>query len=43
MTKTSRTSYTLKVKQEVVRLVENGQSIAVVARTRGVVYQTLFN
>ena len=33
MTKTSRTRYTLEFKQEAVRLVEGGQSIAAVART----------
>ncbi len=43
MTKTSRARYTLEFKQEAVRLVENGQSIAAVARTLGVVDQTLFN
>ena len=43
MTKTSRARYTLEFKQEAVRLVENGQSIAAAARTLGVVDQTLFN
>ena len=43
MTKTSRARYTLEFKQEVARLVENGQSTAAVARTLGVVDQTLFN
>jgi transposase len=43
MTKISRARYTLEFKQEAVRLVENGQSIAAVARTLGVVDQTLFN
>jgi transposase len=43
MTKTSRARYTLEFKQEAARLVENGQSIAAVARTLGVVDQTLFN
>ena len=43
MTKASRTRYTLEFKQEAVRLVGNGQSIAAVARTLGVVDQTLFN
>ena len=43
MTKTSRARYTLEFKQEAVRLVDNGQSIAAVARTLGVVDQTLFN
>ena len=44
MTKTtSRARYTLEFKQEAVRLVEGGQSIAAAARTLGVVDQTLFN
>lgn len=43
MTKTSRACYTLEFKQEAVCLVENGQSIAAVACTLGVVDQTLFN
>ena len=43
MTKTSRARYTLEFKQEAVRLVDNGQSIAAVARTLCVVDQTLFN
>ena len=43
MTKTSRARYTLEFKQEAARLVEAGQSIAVAARTLGVVEQTLFN
>ena len=34
---------TLEFKQEAVRLVEGGQSIAAAARTLGVVEQTLFN
>jgi len=38
-----RAQYTLEFKQEAVRLVEAGQSIASVARTLGVVDQTLFN
>jgi transposase-like protein len=42
MTKT-RARYTLGFKQEAVRLVEGGQSIAAAARTLGVVEQTLFN
>ena len=33
MTKTPRARYTLEFKQEAVRLVDNGQSIAAVART----------
>ncbi len=44
MTKTTRRErYTLEFKQEAVRLVEGGQSIAAAARTLGVVDQTLFN
>ena len=43
MKKTTRARYTLEFKQEAVRLVEAGQSIAAVARTLGVVDQTLFN
>ncbi len=44
MTKTTpRARYTLKFKQEAVRLVEGGQSIAAATRTLGVVDQTLFN
>ena len=35
--------YTLEFKQESVRLVEGGQSIAAAARTLGLVDQTLFN
>jgi transposase len=43
MTKPARARYTLEFKQEAVRLVEGGQSIAGVARTLGVFEQTLFN
>ncbi|MPM70605.1 IS3 family transposase ISPsy28 [bioreactor metagenome] len=43
MTKMARARYTLEFKQEAVRLVEGGQSIAAAARTLGVVEQTLFN
>ena len=43
MTKASRARYTREFKQEAVRLVEGGQTIAEVARTLGVVDQTLFN
>ena len=43
MTKTTRARYTLEFKQEAVRLVHSGQSIAAAARTLGVVDQTLFN
>ncbi len=38
-----RARYTLEFKQEAVRLVESGQSIAGAARSLGVVDQTLFN
>jgi transposase len=38
-----RSRYTLEFKQEAVRLVESGQSIAEVSRSLGVVEQTLFN
>jgi transposase-like protein len=40
--KTTRARYTLEFKQEAVRLVEGGQSIAVAARTLGMARQTLF-
>ena len=43
MTKTMRSRYTLEFKQEAVRLVKSGQSIAAVARSLGLVEQTLFN
>jgi len=43
MTKTVRARYTLEFRQEAVRLVEGGQSIAAAARSVGVVEQTLFN
>ena len=43
MTKIVRARYTLEFKQEAVRLVHGGQSIAAAARTLGVVEQTLFN
>jgi transposase len=39
----ARARYTLEFKQEAVRLVEGGQSIASVGRALGVVDQTLFN
>ena len=39
----TRAKYTLEFKQEAVRLVEGGQSIAAAARTLGVIEQTLFN
>ena len=41
--KTTRARYTLEFKQEAVRLVAGGQSIAAAAWTLGVVDQTLFN
>ena len=41
--KTKRARYTLEYKQEAVRLVESGQSIAAAARSLGMVDQTLFN
>jgi transposase len=43
MTKTVRARYTLEIKQEALRLVQGGQSIAATARSLGVVEQTLFN
>ena len=43
MTKTRRARCMLEFKQEAVRLVEGGQSIAAAARTLGLVEQTLFN
>ena len=43
MTKTTRAQYTLEFKQEAVRLVRAGQSIAAAARTLGLVEQTLHN
>ena len=43
MTKSTRARYTLEFKQEAVRLVESGQSMAAAARSLGVVEQTLFN
>jgi transposase len=43
MTKATRARYMLEFKQEAVRLVESGQSIAAAARSLGVVEQTLFN
>ena len=43
MKKTVRASYTLEFKQEAVRPVTGGQSIAAAARSLGVVDQTLFN
>lgn len=43
MTKTVRSRYTLEFKQEAVRLVQSGQSMAAVSRSLGIVEQTLFN
>jgi transposase len=43
MMKTVRALYTVVFKQEAVRLVQGGQSIAAPARPLGVVKQTLFN
>jgi transposase len=43
MTKTTRARYTLEFKQEAVRLVEGGQSIAAAAKKLGIVEQTLHN
>ena len=43
MTKISRARYTLEFKQEAVRLVRAGQSMAAAARALGVVAQTLYN
>ena len=43
MTKTVRARCTLEFKQEAVRPVTGGQNIAAVARSLGVVEQTLFN
>ena len=43
MTKAIRAQYTIEFKQEAVRMVESGQSIAAAARSLGVVEQTLYN
>jgi transposase len=43
MSKAKRAQYTLEFKIEAVRLVRNGQSIAVVSATLGVSSQTLHN
>lgn len=43
MTKATRSRYTLEFKQEAVRLVEGGQSKASVAKSLGLVEQTVFN
>jgi transposase len=43
MMKSSRARYTLEFKQDAVRLVESGQSMAAASRTLGLVEQTLFS
>jgi transposase len=43
MMKSTRARYTLEFKQEAVRLVESGQSIAAAARSLGLIEQTLYN
>lgn len=43
MTKTVRSRYTQEFKQEAVRLVQSGQSMAAVSHSLGVAEQTLFN
>jgi transposase len=43
VTKTVRSRYTLEFKQEAVRLVQSGTNLAGVARSLGVVEQTVFN
>src|ERR1039458_3461834 len=43
MTKATRKQYTQEFKQEAVRLVESGQSLASAARTLGIIEQTLGN
>jgi transposase len=43
MAKATRARYTLEFKQEAVRLVKSGQSVAAVARSLDIVEQTLFN
>ena len=43
MTKTSRVRYTLEFKEEALRLMDKGQSIAAAPRTLGAVDPTLFN
>jgi transposase len=43
MTKATRGRYPLEFKQEAVRLVESGQTMAAVSRSLGVVEQTLYN
>jgi transposase len=43
MEKGKRAKYTLEFKQEAVRVVESGQTLAAVARSLGLVEQTLHN
>jgi len=43
MNKTVRAKYTMEFKREAVQLVENGQTMADVARSLKIVEQTLFN
>jgi transposase len=43
MERAKRARYTLEYKQEAIRLVESGQSLAAAARSLGVVEQTLHN
>jgi transposase len=43
MAKSTRARYTLEYKQEAVRLVESGQSIAAASRSLGLIEQTLYN
>lgn len=43
MEKAKRAKYTLEFKQEAIRLVESGESLASASRTLGVVEQTLHN
>jgi transposase len=43
MEKAKRAKYTLEFKQEAVRLVESGQTLAAAARSLGLVEQTLHN
>jgi transposase len=43
MERAKRAKYTLEFKQEAVRLVESGQSLAAAARSLGLVDQTLHN
>ncbi len=43
MIKATRARYTLEFKEEAIRLVESGQTIASAARTLGLVEQTVFN